>query len=1132
VVRILPYLIIATLTSVAIAQEYRSVSDRSDGEKPAQVLTLESDGLTLLEQVALPLESGPPPARTANGDLNGLEGRTVTRIGVAEAIAGFDPASEADIPLGIRLDAELVRRAVLRLWDSGKYREVMVYAEPGPGESVELILAVKPMLRVRRFTVEGNDALSDDEVARACGYTAGRTILPEPDVMRELKRKLLEAYSKRGYQEVSAKLSIETTRTPGGVALIVEVEEGRPERYTRIKFPGLPEEFTATEIARSIDLRRKSLRDRELVDRRVKTLDKILAESGYLDASIQAREERRIGRYRIELSIPIDAGIHTEIVFHGNEHFRQHQLLKRLMGKGLLRTSPESVERGIVRLREHYQRYGFFLAKFEANRHCIGEDGSGATSGIDTICPKYTTAQRLNFTVVEGPVVEVAQVIFSGNAQFEDEDLEGELLAFVKERNQFDGLFQPLTTDTLDDLGLSDKRPQGLGRSRGAKAPRSRQDRSYLPDVYLESMDHLVGLYQEQGYLEVEVSDMCDLDRQKTHKRKKDVFTPFRFDRQTEDTAESDDQTKSPCVMINQDHSQLLVYVAINEGPQTNLSEINFEGNTVFPSLTLQEVAGLSISSPYNEYRLHESAKRLNALYRSSGYMFAEVSWQEYFSSDMRSARVSFQFVEGPQVRVGQIRVEGAEVTSKKLIRERLTVESGDLITPEEIEESQTRLMELGILDSATIQLVSPEIAAEVKNLKVQVTEGKPQYLELRGGIATVEGLRGGFEYGYRNLAGWAMSARLRARANYRLFFFGNEDFASRYENELTLIEQLEHHILVGVGSPHFPGSKGLLGWGVDVTKEQVNEPSFSIDRITGFIRVNSTIAFGQKYRRGFVVEARTGLEISDLALPQEFATLQANPMFSNYLRLPDGESAFWVTGLGLTFDLRNDPFNPTRGIFVSLGGDWVRSLSIFDYDDPGEVSQADEEIERKSNLIRTRITASGYIPLFGTDMVLAISFMAGYVFHLEKDSTTWSDRYFYLGGVDTIRGFAEDSLLPEDLYQAWKSSLQDYSDDADELLSSRGGEAMLVIRAELRYPLAKGFYGALFGELGNLWRDREKMKVIGIDPFDFHLRPVAGGGIRYMTPLGPLSFDLGINLFRRPHEEPFAWYFSIGTAF
>ena len=147
-------------------------------------------------------------------------------------------------------------------------------------------------------------------------------------------------------------------------------------------------------------------------------------------------------------------------------------------------------------------------------------------------------------------------------------------------------------------------------------------------------------------------------------------------------------------------------------------------------------------------------------------------------------------------------------------------------------------------------------------------------------------------------------------------------------------------------------------------------------------------------------------------------------------------------------------------------------------------------------------------------------------MFHLEPNSSTWADRYFYMGGVNTLRGFPEDSVVPEDIYQSWKKEIRTYDDTAAALLNQRGGESMFLARAEFRFPLAKGFYGGVFTEAGNLWRDRKNL-LSGMA-----LRPVSGLGLRYMTPIGPLAFDLGVNLDKRPHEDRFAWFLSIGSAF
>ncbi len=1146
---------VASAGASAVAEE--PVPEANDKDQALDSV----DNLRHLLESPLPGETGPPPRRSADTGLGGFAGKMVTRITAVNPPPGFTPVDDADIPLGIPLDAALVRRAVMRLWDTGHYRDVQVYARQGPGDSTELLIEVKPMLRVRKLDVNGNKALDDDEVGRAVDFAPGRTIQPDPEVLRKLRRKLQKAYADRGYREARASLRIETTKEPGGVALIVDVEEGRPERYARIRTPGLPEDLPDPDLVESVGLEKGMVRNRENVEKAVQELAQKIADAGYRDARVKQFRERRLDRYDIELIVPVEAGIQTQFLFEGNVHFRTGEIADQLVGEGLLRTSPESLELGLTRLKDHYRAHGFFHIRFRGSRRCFRDKKNTQTLSISETCRANTEQQMILIRISEGPPVEVAHIDFSGNEFYSDDHLEDELFAFMKEKIEKAEIFQPLTTETVDDLGLSDKRPHGMGRPRGMKSPRAKQTRTYVPGLYLELMQHLSAIYQEQGFLGVRATDTCQIERLTSRTFRGMEFVPFSIERPDESAQNDGGELKPPCLLINRDRDQLIVVVTIQEGAQTRLNEIAFEGNSVFPARTLQEVTGLSISDPYNEYRVRESSQEIAAFYHGTGYMFASTSWDKSFSLDMERARVGFHVNEGPQVRVGRIRIEGAQMTSKKLIRERLTFETGDLVTPESIEESQQRLMELGILDSATIQLISPDVPAEVKNVKVLVTEGNPQYLELRGGIATVEGLRGGFEYGYRNLAGWALNARLRARANYRLFFLGSDSplisELEKYYNDRTvnLLKKIEHHLLAGVGQPHLPGTKGLLGWGIDATKELVNEPAFSADRITSFVRLTTTQALGLKYRRAFVAELRTGVERTDLivfakqALTDDEGESTINPVYLSFLRMPDDVSIFWVTGLKLTLDLRNHPFNPTRGIAISLVGDLVRSLSGFapeyveaesatvvgqdapDFDE--QLASGDIiRIDKLSKLIRTQATVSGYIPFGETDMTLALSVSAGYVFHLANNSTTWADRYFYAGGVDTLRGFPEESLVPEDIYQYWKTTLLNSSDEAGELLKSAGGEAMLLARAEFRYPLAKGFYGALFSEVGNVWRDKKKIDLVDIEPLRVHLRPVAGGGIRYLTPLGPLSFDLGVNLFRRPHEELFAWFFSIGTAF
>lgn len=1089
----------------------------------AEDLPSAAERLEPLRYMPLPGESS-DIEMTDRAAIDRLVGRTVTRIEVRNPPPGLDPVEDANIPLGIALTPALVRQAVFTLFETGRYRDIRISGAPKGDREVVLVLQVEPMLRVVKLRLSGNKALDSDAVARAIAYSPGQTILPKPEVLRSFRAKLLAAYGELGYQEVSASVSIVATDSPNEVELTVEVTEGTPERYTAIHVQGLPDKVTPDILG----IRKGMIRNREKVTAAVEGMLKALAEMGYVDAEILPVQEKRIGKYAMALTIPVKPGLPTEIIFRGNRYFLSRDLRALINKTGAMRTSPESISRSLTALKTHYRRHGFFFIEIHVERKCVFDEKGDRIQiqPLSWICGENALCQVIRFTVEEGPQAEVADVLFQGNTWFSDEELQEELFAYVSEKNKSDETFQPLDTGTVDDLGVSDKRPEKIRRPSGRKAPDFRRSRVYVPEQYRDGMDHLVAIYHEQGFLSARVWDTCPsgANGPVTHRRMR--FSPLTVHREkSREITTSRPVAAHPCVRIDDDGDQLLVTVTVEEGPQTILQEIKFEGNRLFTSKELQLTARLSVSSPYNEFQLRESARKITERYREEGHMFADVTWDRHFSEDKKRARVVFTVKEGPEVRVGQIRIEGNETTRNRLILERLSLEPGDIITPEELEKSQMRLTELGLFNSVTVQMVSPENPSETKNIKIQVSESKPQYLELKWGIATVEGVRAGLEYGFNNIGGWAVNTRFRARANYRVFFIGNPDFEERYQ-QMTLMERLEHHVLVGIGSPHLAGTNGLLGWGIDLIKERLNKPGFSADRFTNFLRLRSNVALGRDYPRGILLEARTGIEYNiDI-----FAGISDNPFLRSYLRLPQGESAFYVVGWDVSLDLRNSPFSPSSGFFLSIGAEWVKSLPI----DEGEerIPEDPVPIEEKSNLIRAQATASGYIPIFNTDMVLAVSVTAGYVFHLIDDSTTWPDRYFYVGGVDTLRGFPEDDLMPEDLYETWKSALLQYSGDVDDLLESRGGEAMFLARAELRYPLAGGFYGAGFAEGGNVWRDRKKMYVLSLDPFAIHLRPVAGLGLRYETPIGPVALDWGFNLNRRPFEDPFSWYFSIGSAF
>jgi outer membrane protein insertion porin family len=92
-----------------------------------------------------------------------------------------------------------------------------------------------------------------------------------------------------------------------------------------------------------------------------------------------------------------------------------------------------------------------------------------------------------------------------------------------------------------------------------------------------------------------------------------------------------------------------------------------------------------------------------------------------------------------------------------------------------------------------------------------------------------------------------------------------------------------------------------------------------------------------------------------------------------------------------------------------------------------------------------------------------------------------------------------------------------------------RGGDAEIVLNAELRLPLFGNVGAVVFADGGNVFARASDLDLS-------RLRGSVGFGGRYATPIGPIRIDIGFKLDRRTVgarlEPRYAIHFSIGQAF
>jgi outer membrane protein assembly complex protein YaeT len=159
---------------------------------------------------------------------------------------------------------------------------------------------------------------------------------------------------------------------------------------------------------------------------------------------------------------------------------------------------------------------------------------------------------------------------------------------------------------------------------------------------------------------------------------------------------------------------------------------------------------------------------------------------------------------------------------------------------------------------------------------------------------------------------------------------------------------------------------------------------------------------------------------------------------------------------------------------------------------------------------------ARHYLPL-SESMVVANRVQVGNIDQAGEDPANVPfSKKFFLGGASSVRGWGRYEISP-------------LSGGGSPL----GGNSMFMFSSELRTVIRGNFGGVLFIDGGNVWTSGWTIKIDD-------LRYAVGTGLRYMTPVGPVRFDVGWQLNPipglliegEPESRHWRMHFSIGQAF
>jgi outer membrane protein assembly complex protein YaeT len=537
----------------------------------------------------------------------------------------------------------------------------------------------------------------------------------------------------------------------------------------------------------------------------------------------------------------------------------------------------------------------------------------------------------------------------------------------------------------------------------------------------------------------------------------------------------------------------------ITEGPQTLVSAVTIEGNEQVPAKDLPPLL-LRSGGPLNPQAERADVVALQTFYADRGNAEVQIKPREEVSADKTDAKVAYVIAEGPKITIDQVVVRGNAYTKTNVVLRQADIEKSDPFSYSAILEAQRNLYRLGIFQRVEIQPEQAGTSVSQRNVVISVQEGKDLTIGAAAGVTSgltrsdnKLSILGSVSIAQRNLFGTGRYLGLELigtsdRTRTEAFLTYREPFLGRFAMPLQVTVFKADTLRQGA---HLQ-ERGTF---IEATKVAAAQTRFSLRyeyRISKCVietDINDVCALAAEALIPGLDRSITNVKISSLT-----------PTF------------FW--------DRRDDPFDPHRGFLSSAS-----------------VEYAFRAFAADAHFLKEFAQASWYLPV-STRSVFAISGRVGVIQDLGGTGVTGVpiSARFTAGGDSSQRAFATDLLGvtcqdPRDGGIDCTPTLVKLPSDG---VAPVGGRGLLLFNTEYRFPIAGAFGGAVFVDAGNVYADT-KIRFNKV-------RYGAGAGLRYLSPVGPVRFDVGWKLRRRilyfdddsnpVYEKPFAYFITLGFAF